>query len=57
MVIELYGNKFAIYGFPVIEGNRTYAYATDQEGNVFYLFWPSDKEPVKGNVQIVKLSE
>lgn len=55
MIIELYGQKFEVYGYPVIENGYNRAIATDQLGNVVMLMWAVGKEPVMGNVILIRL--
>lgn len=56
MIIELYGQKFKVYGFPVIENGYNRAIASDQQGNVVVLMWAVGKEPTKENVILTRLS-
>lgn len=55
MIITLYGNEYEVHGYPVIDGQVTRAFATDQDDNVYVLFWPVGKEPIQGNVNVVRL--
>ena len=55
MIIELHGQKFEVYGYPVIENGYNRAIATDQQGNVVVLLWAVGKKPVKGNVILTRI--
>jgi hypothetical protein len=57
MVIEQHGKKFEIYGYPIIEGEITKAYATDELNDVYLLIWRTGVEPKQGNVSIVRIEK
>ena len=57
MIIELYGQEFTVYGYPVIENGYNKAIATDHLGNVVVLMWAVGKEPTKGNVILTRVEK
>jgi hypothetical protein len=57
MILYLFGQKFSIYGYPVIERSVTRAYALDEKSNIYVLIWRTGEEPKQGNVSIVRIEK
>jgi hypothetical protein len=53
MKIDLGGKVFESLGKPVIEGNITKTYATDELKKIYLLMWRTGEEPKQENLSIM----